>query len=362
MRESIGVLLFGDLGDTLLTTPALRAIRERYPDSHIVAVGKANPLSLVHDMGLVDGTIEIDKHILDRPVSLLRPRAWLEAGRLVSRLRRERLDSLLMPHHLVTRWGAAKFAVLALASGAAERVGLDNGRGWFLTHAARDLGFGARHEAQYWLDVAAILDAQGEMVLVPPRITGEDRRTAGKLLSPLRPGSGPLIAIHPGTGWFGPGRRWPEDRFAETASILRGRLNARFVIVGGDEDAAAGHRVECRLGEGTVNLVRRTSLQELGAVLARCSLTISNDSGVAHLSAAVGTPVTAVFGPSNDRAWRPLLGAVVAADIGCRPCFYRDFQTGLRYGCASRECLQLVTPKGVADVAETLLQSYALAV
>jgi heptosyltransferase-2 len=116
------------------------------------------------------------------------------------------------------------------------------------------------------------------------------------------------------------------------------------------------------LGSRATNLVGRTSIGETGALLERCALLIANDGGVAHLGAAIGCPVVAVFGPSNDRAWRPLGGTVVAADLACRPCFYRDFETGMPHGCATRECLALVTPRMVANVALGILQEQRLAV
>jgi heptosyltransferase-2 len=121
--------------------------------------------------------------------------------------------------------------------------------------------------------------------------------------------------------------------------------------VGTDVERAEADEVASVLGDRALNLVGETSVGELGAVLERCSVTIANDGGVAHLSASVGTPVVAVFGPSNDRAWRPLLGTVVAADLACRPCFYRGFERGLPDGCATRECLALVTPSMVASAA-----------
>jgi ADP-heptose:LPS heptosyltransferase len=121
--------------------------------------------------------------------------------------------------------------------------------------------------------------------------------------------------------------------------------------VGTSADQLEANQVAEALGTRAINLCGETSVGELGAVLERCAVTIANDGGVAHLSAAVGTPVVSIFGPSNDRAWRPLLGTVVASNIACRPCFYRDFERGLPGGCATRECLALVTPRMVASAA-----------
>lgn len=359
MQRRIILLLFGDLGDTLLTVPAIRAIRRRYPEARLTLLSKELPAHIVEQLGLVDRSIVVEKHVFDRPSSLLTPRSWLTLARLWLTLRRERPDTAVLFHHLVTRWGALKFGLLSLASGADRRVGIDNGRGWFLTEAVLDRGFGDRHEAQYFLDVAALLDAPGSLDLEAP-VADLDRLQARTLI-PVGT-EGPLIALHPGTGWYGPGRRWSVQSFIAAARLCLERFGGTCVIVGTEVEGADAAAVAEALGDRAINLVGRTTVGELGAVLERCAVTVANDGGVAHLSAAVGTPVVAVFGPSNDRAWRPLLGTVVAADIACRPCFYRGFERGLPQGCATRECLALVTPEMVTRAVEPYVARSAAAV
>jgi heptosyltransferase-2 len=359
MRQTILLLQFGDLGDTILTVPAIRAIRRRYPVARVVLLGKATGCAYLEDLRLVDEAIEVDKHVFDHLSSLLNPRALTSLLRLALEIRRLRVDTVVIFHHLVTRWGAWKFALLSLITGAKRRVGIDNGRGWFLTDAVKDRGFGFRHEAEYWLDVVGLLDATAELRLESSIAEG-DRRAAIELLGDAA--AKPLLAIHPGTGWYGPGRRWPAERFVQTARRILASADMICVVVGTVEDRDAADHVTERLGSRALNLVDSTSIRVLGAVLERCELVLANDGGVAHLAAAVGTPVVAIFGPSNDRAWRPLLGRVVAADLPCRPCFYRDHGRGLPNGCATRECLSQVTPEAAATAALELMGERRLAV
>jgi len=343
---------FGDVGDMVLTIPAIRSIRHRYPAAHLLLLAKENPGRLVTRLGLVDELLATDKHAFDRLSSLLRPAGIARASNLLRTLRRRGIDTAVVFHHLVTRWGSLKFAVLTLSTGAAHRVGVDNGRGWFLTQAVPDRGFGDRHESEYWMDVAALLDARSDLRLDFP-LTSEDRAAASVLLTPAGRDL-PVIAIHPGTGWYGPGRRWPAERFAQAASLISEHRRATFVVVGTDEDRSEARVVLDRL-PSAVDLVGRTTLPQLGAVLQRCDLLLANDGGVAHVAAAVGTRVVAVFGPSNDRAWRPTGARVVAVDLPCRPCFYRDFERGKPAGCGTRECLTAVSPRMVADAALEVL-------
>lgn len=346
MPRTILLLLFGDIGDTVLTIPAIRAIRERYPGVRLLLMSKPLPGDIVRRLGLVDDVIDVDKHLFDRPIALLRPGAVVRLLALWRRLRRERIDAVVLFHHLVTPWGALKFGLLSIASGARERLGIDNGRGWFLTRSVPDLGFGARHEAEYRLSVAELLGATGSLDLAFP-IQEEDHSLAQRLLEREGLSGGRFFAIYPGTGSYGPGRKWPAERFADAARGVAAEHGMRAVIVGTEADRAATDRVAEILGDSVVNLAGQTDLWVLAAILERCEVVIANDGGVGHVAAAVGTPVVSIFGPSNDKAWRPLGSLVVAADLGCRPCFYRDFATGLHAGCATRECLSLVTPRDV---------------
>src|SRR5690242_11413979 len=127
MTRNVLIVLLGDLGDTILTVPALHAIRRRHADVRLTLLSKAASGAYLLDLGLVDEVISIDKHALDRVGSLRRPAALLETVRVVRRLRRTRPDVLIIFQHLSTRWGALKFAALVLGSGVRERLGLDNG-------------------------------------------------------------------------------------------------------------------------------------------------------------------------------------------------------------------------------------------
>lgn len=356
LQHTILVLLFGDLGDTLLTVPALRALRRRFPDSSVVVMAKPLPGKYVCDLGLADEMVDIDKHALDSVRSILNPVTSVRLFRLAWDLRRLQIDQLFLFQHLSTRWGALKFGMLAALTAAPVRAGLDNGRGWFLTHRIRDRGFGAVHESAYWLEVVELLGAYGEAAL-EAAASEHDVQMANVLLQRRRLERRQILAIHPGVGWYGPGRQWGADRFAETALLIKQSCAVECVVVGTEADRAAADVVVSHLGDGVIDLVGKTDTRELAAVLQRCDLLLSNDGGVAHLAAAVQTPTLTVFGPSNDAAWRPIGGEIIAADLPCRPCFYRDFEIGLRDGCATRECLTLVTPAAVAARALALLEA-----
>jgi len=382
-------MMLGDIGDVLLATPALRRLRAAYPDATITAMTKPATIAALARSGLVDDYLPIEKHIFDRPRALLRPAVVWELLRYVRGLRRRRFDTVVLLHHLVTAWGTLKFALLTLATGAPVRAGLDNGRGRFLTHAARDLGFDAAHETEYWLRVVDVLTPP-PMATWPPDPYPRDRRPSAPLpdagevedlptptfIVPdaaraaandvlrealhdvgLDP-NGPLLAIHPGSGAYSVARRWYPERFATVADSLATRHGLGVVVVGTADERALADEVLGHMRWPGVNLAGRTSLDELGGVLRRCALLVGNDSGVGHLASAVGTPVVAVFGPFNHHTWRPLGRSVVVRAtpaLPCMPCVNRGFSRGYPEGCPPRYCLQEVTPAMVVAAAESLL-------
>src|SRR5205814_9687585 len=150
-------------------------------------------------------------------------------------------------------------------------------------------------------------------------------------------GDSPLVALAPGAA-YGGAKRWPSKRFAGLARALAGD-GVQPVLIGTAADRAAAADVERGFaGEGRslLSLVGRTDVPALAGVLAICRALITNDSGAMHLAAAAGTRVTAVFGPTDQRATRPLGDAhqVVTFPVWCRPCMLRECP--LDHGCMRR--------------------------
>ena len=348
---TILVVKLSDIGDVLTATPALRALRESFPAARLEALVPPNSAPVLTESPLVDGVIVFDKFQYDRPIDVLKPSSLAALVRFARDLSRQRYDCLVILHHLTTRWGTLKYAALALASGAKVRAGLDNGRGWFLTHRARDGGFGARHEVEYWLDVVALLGAKTDDLSLEMIVGKNDQ-------IPMTNDQCPLIAIHPGSGGYSLARRWSAEGFAQVADALVECHGARIALVGTPADGVS--QVASLMRSEAMNLEGRTNLKQLAAVLKRCNLFIGADSGVMHLAAAVGTPLVAIFGPSNHRAWGPWprhgCHIILRADLPCSPCSYTGYKVGQREGCEAMTCMRAITPEMVLAAAERLLE------
>jgi heptosyltransferase-3 len=356
--ERILAVKLADLGDLLTVTPALQALRAAHPAARIDLLVPPSSAHLLRGSRFLDRIVTFDKFAFDSLRSLLNIRSLLRTLGFLLKLRRGRYDTLVLFHHFTTRWGTVKFAMLSLASGARVRAGLDNGRGWFLTHRGVDQGFGVQHEADYWLDVASLVGGDKAAGWRPHMPISESDRsvvlnlvrdiTGSTIQNPKSKIQNCLVAIHPGAGAYSPARIWPVQGFAEVARGLIDSHDAAIIVLGGPDEVDRAARLESMIGQDgrVLNLAGRTSIHETAAIIERCDLFLGNDSGPMHIAAAMNTPVVAVFGPSNRHAWGPYtppgaksIHITVSRDLPCQPCFYRAHSLGLREGCGPRPCL-----------------------
>lgn len=372
MRRILVVKL-ADIGDGIGTLPAIRALRTLLPEARIDALVAPAARTILADEPSLDEVVTLAKSAYDSPGALADPRALRELARFGQTLRGRHYDAVLFFHHLTTAWGAMKFRALARATGAPVRAGLDNGRGDFLTHAARDHGFGTKPEWAYWLDVAGLLGAS----IGDPRPTVAVSTEAIATAHALVGEGGPYVALHPGVGTFSLARQWPVARLAAVGAALSAD-RYRLVITGGRDapSRVAADELRRHLGAApALDLTGRSDIPTTAALYAGAALFIGSDSGMAHLAASVGAPTVIVFGPSNHRAWAPY-GAVehnpgigslalppdarvvlVRSTIACSPCFYTGYTLGRPEGCPSRNCLDHVQASDVLIVANQLLNS-----
>ncbi len=337
------IIQLADIGDLVLATPALAALREAYPDAHITLLGSQHALPILYGTGLIDAAITISRSGHNNTRSMLNPKnlGWVRA------LWQGGFDTVLYFHHFTLWAGSLKLAAVGLLARAQRRVGLDNGRGWFLTDSLPDYGFGAKHQAQYWLDLVGLLGADNA-----PRSAQVSREAF-----PLPAAEVPRVVIHAGSGGFSKARRWPTAAFAQVADALMRDHAVQIVLVGGPDDDAA--EVEKLTEAPVMNLSGQTRLAQLADLIAQADLFIGADSGVMHLAAAVGTPVLALFGPSNADAWSPWQpgGRIVVLRSAprCSPCSYVEHTLAARHGCEARTCMHMITPARVTRAAAFLL-------
>jgi len=301
------------LGDALLARPLLHALRASWPEAEIVAVAPAALLELL-----------ATDRVFDRPEPWPADRPARRA--LLQRLRRWRPDAALV---LPPSFSSAYFA---WRTGAPVRAGYaHDARSILLTHALRRGARGDLHLSREFLRLGEILGASSTQ-LPPLRPTEESLRSARALLDRhgLAPGE-PYAILAPRSAW-GPAREWPAVRFAAAGRGLATR-GCRVVVCGtaGERDSCAA--VAEAVGTAACSVAGETDLPELAALCAGAALAVCNDSGVAHLAAAVGTPTVQLYGSASS-AWTHALGPraeVIHRPPVCSPCYQRTCRIG--YAC-----------------------------
>jgi heptosyltransferase II len=188
------------------------------------------------------------------------------------------------------------------------------------------------HQAAYYQHLTRALGFANGPLEPRLEVSAEDRRAGSELL--VAAGwdqRTPLVALAPGAA-YGGAKRWPPESFAAVATTLA-RDGIRTVLVGGPGDVRAGEDIERRttyIPISVMTLIGRTDLPALAGVLVQCRGLVTNDSGAMHFAAALGVRVTAMFGPTDERATRPLARdtssepVVLTHDVWCRPCLLRE--------------------------------------
>lgn len=372
------VVKLAGIGDLLLATPALNALRESYPRAQIDLLVTPDSAGLLDEWNVIDHIIVLDKYLFDHLQQVItQPRNLLKLLPIWRALRKGHYDAVLLPNHLTLAFGRIKYQLLAFATGAKWRAGLDNGHGWFLNVRVKDEGFGAMHEAEYNMAVAESVGAtvHNKHLIVP--IKDEERRKAWQLVygdthsqegqHPVHP----IIAIHPGSGGYSTARRWSPEKFALLADTLYADVGGQLLLVGGPEEAELHQYIMSMIqSEMPVrSLAGKGNIKVAAAVLELADLFIGNDSVLMHLATAVDTPTVGIFGLTNYKAWGPYTGetgkesekkaTIVHLNLTCMPCFYSGHLLGTPEGCATRDCLAWLGVEPVAVAACRMLREYA---
>lgn len=294
------------LGDAVLTLPTIRGLKKLYPGASLTVLAKPFLESLFSMVPEVDEVLR------------------LEGGRMsISReLRRRRFDlALILPNSFDS-------AFVPFLAGIPERVGYrTDGRGVLLTRAIdREPGFERRHQVYYYYSLLRAIGTEAPDEpettapwIVPPE---EGLTWADGFLRQGGYDNGPLVGINPGAT-YGPAKCWFPERFVETANRLKTQ-GTQVVFFGGPGEA--GYVAEiARKAPGSINAAGKTDLARLAALLKKCRVLLTNDTGPMHLSAAVGTPVVALFGSTNPVTTGPFGEGhrIIRHPVECSPCLLR---------------------------------------
>lgn len=308
------------IGDAVMCEPALRGLRSRFPSAELTMLAKPIVAELFTGYAGLDRVWMYD----DKGTHAGLAGKWTLAGTL----RRYRFDLAVLFQN------AFEAAFITWLAGIPRRYGYaTDGRVFFLTEpVAVPRSHGSVHQVEYYWNMLKPLGVSG----APPSptlqsSTDEDRLVDGRFTSAGITASDFIIGINPGST-YGNAKRWLPERFAEVARKLAERLakeeraSVAVALLGARGEEALGNDIASRLDCRSIVLSGATTIRELMAVVKRCRLLITNDTGPMHIAAACGVPIVAVFGPTDSTTTAPYRHeeSVVREAVDCAPCLLRE--------------------------------------
>ena len=324
------------VGDTIMTMPAIRAVRERYPAARITAIAPPWVAALLKINPDVDDVWEEDAR-----------KDWRAFARLARRIRAERFDlGISFPNSFAS-------ALLLWAGGVRRRVGYArDGRGLLLTDRVRVRPALLRtHEVHYHLH---LLSALGGVPESPPPLTLQEDEQARANVDRVLEAEGitpqtPLIGLN-ACAFYGSAKRWPAQRFAAVGQRLTEALQGVALLACTLPERPMAQSVCNVIGARARNLAGRFNLVELVSVIRRVKIFVTNDTGAMHIAAALGVRTVAIFGPTNWVKTAPWSenAIVMRHAVPCAPCT-------LRHCPIDHRCMERVQ---VADVIAAIRQRW----
>lgn len=328
------------IGDAVMTIPAMRRLRERYPDASISLHTRPWAEGVFRDADFIDEIIPIDGRGSARSV--------IDQSR---ELRERGFDlAILFPNSFES-------ALVARLARIPQRLGYaTEQRGFLLTDKRPVPDWKSEvHESRYYLHLIDPSVGNLEPVELSPDLNVSDQRRADarKLLSELG------VRENARTVGIGPGstnslaKRWPTANFAKLADRLSFEADSDVVLLGSEQEVEVSKAVLDAAQEKHIDITGRTELGAATAILSSLDLFISNDMGLAHIAAAVGTPTIVIFGPTNENTTHPLGSAVeiIREPVDCAPCMLRECPIDHR-------CMTRITPERVFESAVKMLETH----
>jgi heptosyltransferase-2 len=326
------------IGDVVMTFPAIAAARETLPHAKITVLVKPWVADLVRMHPAVDEVM-----IYERPG---RHEGIGGLWELARELRLRRFDAAILLQN------AIEAAIIAWLAGIPIRAGYStDARGLLLTHPVRRTeDIKTVHQSLYYLEMLKALGfkfSDRTLRIVP---TEQDREAAEKRLNENGiAGRRPIIGMAPGAA-YGPAKRWFPERFATVADRLSGKYSCPVLLFGSAGDRTSTEAVQAAAQTAFIDIAGRTNLNEAIALIARCDLFVTNDSGLMHVAGALGVPTVAIFGSTNPVTTSPMgeRTVLVRRPVDCSPCLKQECPTDFK-------CMDLVTVDEVFDESIRLL-------
>jgi heptosyltransferase-2 len=321
------------IGDSVMTLPALKAMRKELSKAHISLLVKPWVSAVFEHNPHIDEII----HYADIHSGMI------GRAKLSSALRRERFCSAILLQN------AFDAAMLAFLAGIRERIGYNRDGRRFLLTTAISVPREKSHQIYYYLNLLREVGIQAEYSYPYIYLLLDERLQARTRIKGMKR---PVLGVNPGAT-YGSAKRWFPERFAEVATWFMADTGGSVIIFGGNSEVDIADEIykniipDFRKPDTLLNVAGHTTLRDLISLISECDAFLTNDSGPLHVSYAVGTPMVALFGSTDPVLTGPPPGAentnavVIAPDTPCSPCFERSCKQN------DMQCMYAVTSDDV---------------
>ncbi|MFH0918590.1 MAG: lipopolysaccharide heptosyltransferase II [Candidatus Omnitrophota bacterium] len=329
------------LGDVLLSTPVIKALRQEFPQAYI------SMLVSPYTKDALDGNPDLDEIItFDKDAKF---KGWWATLKAAGLLRKKKFDLAMVLHP------TNRMHLLTFLAGIPRRLGYDRKFGFLLTDRIKHTKeHGQKHESEYALDLIRYLGLQPQDKTLFMPIKEASEKWAQVLFSQAQiKDSDKLLVIHPAASCRS--KTWPGERFAEVADKLIQKYGFKVIVVSGPADTQKAQVVIKNMRSKALNLAGKTSISQLASLLKRSQLFITTDSGPMHVASALGVPVITIFGRSqaglSPQRWGPLgeKNRVLHKTVGCTVCLAHNCQKDFA-------CLKATSVEDVLRAADEILQ------
>jgi len=322
-----------------MTTPAVRAIRKRFPNAHISLLAKPWVTPVFENSEHIDRLLIYDDK--------RRHKGTLGKFRLARDLKKSHFDAAILLQN------AFEAALISFLAGIPLRIGYNTDvRQILLTHAVSCTDeIKKKHQTYYYLNILHGIGIDEDNRELYLKLSQRDRFRAEKILLKQHLSlDDKIVGINPGAT-YGPAKQWPLERYAHLADKIQAFTGSRIIIFGGPDDRNLGWNISQKMQHRPIDLSGKTSLGEAMALIERCALFITNDSGLMHVAAALNVPLIAVFGSTNPITTGPLgkNSRIVRIPLECSPC--------LRPECPKRhlDCMGQISVEMVFGVVKEIM-------
>ncbi|HAH20069.1 MAG: lipopolysaccharide heptosyltransferase II [Omnitrophica WOR_2 bacterium GWF2_43_52] len=331
------------IGDVVLTTPVLKALRDNYPKSHIAMMVAPQAAELVEGNPYSDEVIVYDKNKGHK--------GFLGFWKFVLGLKKKKFDLAIVLHT------KRKTNIITFLADIPRRIGYcDTKFGFLLTDKIKDTrSLGLKHEVEYCLDILRHMGMKVKDAAPYVALNKDALAWARNFLQEAGiKKEDRLACIHPGASCVS--KRWLKERFIVLANKLVEEYGLKVILVADGTDMMIADEIAKNTRYPVINAAGKTSLSQLAALLKHCSIFISNDSGPVHIASSVGTPVISLFGRNqaglSPVRWGPVgkRDKYVHREVGCSVCLAHNCKIGF-------DCLKAITVEDVLKAVDDIFKA-----